>query len=68
MKSIGVFGICNNLSLNIYDFILGAETKAIVKYSNENKYHKVKVYTSNRGDYFTLYGTRHYLKDFLRVN
>ena len=66
IKSIANYVICNNISIDIIDIEPGIEDKIIWRWSNENKLHKSKVYTSRKGEYFLVDKMRYYLNDFCR--
>lgn len=67
LKSIANYVICNNLSINIKDIEYGIEDKVIWYWSNSDKLHKAKIYTSRKGDYFIADKTRYYLDEFCRI-
>lgn len=66
LNSIANYVICNNLSINITDIEYGIEDKIIWRWSNSNKLHKPKVYTSRKGNYITINKIRYYLSDFIK--
>ena len=66
LNSIANYVICNNLSINIKDIEYGIEDKVIWYWSNENKLHKSRIYTSSKGEYFLVDKMRYYLNDFCR--
>lgn len=59
-------GMC--LSLDILDIEDGIESYVICKFSDEEKNHKCKIYTSKKGlQYFILENRRYYLQEFIRL-
>ena len=67
LNPLACYGICNNLSILIQDVEYGIEDKIIWRWSNEDKVHKAKIYTSRKGDYFLVNKIRHYINDFCRI-
>ena len=68
LKVIGSMGITNSLALEVYGYEYGVDDKIIYKYSNENKYRKVKLYESTKGIYFNTPTGRTYLNEIIRIN
>lgn len=67
-NTIASYVICNNLAINITGIEYGIEDKIIWRWSNSNKLHKAKVYTSRKGNYFLVDKIRYYINDFIRCN
>lgn len=66
-KPIGVKGITNTISLNIYQIEHSIETRVLGGFNNEKPRWR-KLYTTPKGrQYFTVSGSRHYLDEFLRI-
>ena len=68
LNSIANYVICNNLSINIKDVEYGIENRVIWYWSNSDKLHKAKIYTSRKGDYFIINKMRYYLSEFCRID
>ena len=65
---IGSMSITNSLALEVYGYEYGVDDKIIYKYSNENKFRKVKLYESTKGIYFTTPTGRTYLNEIMKYN
>lgn len=67
VRPIGVKGITNTISLNIYQIEHGIETRVLGGFNNDKPRWR-KVYTTSKGrNYFLVSGSRHYLDEFLRI-
>ena len=67
LKPIASYALCKSLSINIKDIEYGIEDKVIWYYSNSDKTHKSKIYTSRKGEYFLVNKLRYYLDEFCRL-
>ena len=68
LKVIGSMSITNSLALEVYGYEYGVDDKIIYKYSNENKFRKVKLYESTKGIYFNTPTGRTYLNEIMKYN
>lgn len=66
MNVVGVYGISNNASLNIYQVIYGTDDY-VVAGTNSDKPRKYKLYTNAKGYYFNFGKTKYYLSEFMRA-
>lgn len=67
--SIASMYITYDFGLEIFDVVYeGMDCKVICKFTNEKKYHKVKIYYNENSEYFRLYGHRYRLNEFIRNN
>ena len=66
MEVIGVCGICNTASLNLYEVdTWNDKVKAGI---NNLKPRMYKLYCNSKGMYFNFGGSRVFLSDFVRIN
>ena len=66
-KPIAIYGVCNTLSVVIYDIDYDINDHIIWSYSDENKLHKSKIYYSADDSYFIHKNHRFYLNEFIRI-
>ncbi len=69
-EPIAVCGISNTMSVLIYDIEYGINDSVIWKYSNEDKFHKSRIYYGQHDDdraFFSNCGNRFYLDEFMRL-
>ena len=69
----------NSVSIAYYSGFNGLEVKAITHgihdemyavshaWGGEKKYHKLRIYSNNKGEYIRLHGYTCYLKDFIKM-
>ena len=70
VAAIAVYGICNTLSVLIFDIENGINNSVIWRFSNEEKLHKSRIYYQQHDDdraFFSYSGKRFYLDEFMRV-
>ena len=68
LKVIGSKHITNSLALEVYGYEYDIDDKIIYKYSDENKFRKVKLYENTKGIYFNTTTGRTYLIEIIRIN
>ena len=67
-KPVGVYPITNCFSLLFYRVIYGINDVAVVKYNNESKIHKVRIYYNIKGEPFIkVNNIRYYLNNFYKI-
>ena len=63
-KPLGVFCLTNCGGIEVLDVI---DSEYVIIRVYDFRYHKLKLYDSQKGKYFNLFKSRYYLHQFLRV-